>query len=148
MEPDEPAWLAWLKGVLTERGYDIKSPRGGGRAKLAKDTGLAGSSVTRIMSGQVPEYETIVLLSRHLDVSLSEFLIRTGRAMEADFHNPGNDSGHVDVLSGKPLTPEELAVAAGVPTGDRDWFVTMVRRLRKPGARDDSAENGGAAAEG
>lgn len=142
------SWLTWLEGVLTERGYDVKSPRGGGKAKLAKDTGLADSSVTRLMSGQVPQYDTLLLLARHLDKPLPELLIRAGRAQEADFNQSGIEIGHVGVSSDNPLTPEELAEAAGVPRDDREWFVTMIRRLRKRGVRDDSAENGGAAVEG
>ncbi|WP_406337326.1 helix-turn-helix domain-containing protein [Streptomyces sp. NBC_00649] len=147
-EPLEPGWLTWLKGTLIEREYDVKSPRGGGRAKLAKETGLAASTVTRILSGQVPDFENQVILARHLGVPLSEFLIRTGKATEADFPYPSNESSHIDVSSQQSLTPEELAALAGVPEADKDWFTTMVRSLRRRGPTDNGNAAGGAAAEG
>ncbi|MFF4403756.1 transcriptional regulator [Streptomyces sp. NPDC001404] len=146
-QEDEPGWLVWLKGILVERGYDVRSPRGGGKAKLSKETGLASSSVSRIMSGQVPDFESQLTLSRHLGVPLHVFLIRTGRAAADDFAQQGQEIGHVGVVSETPLTPEELAAAAGVPRGDIEWFATMVRSLRKRGDTDGSAA-GGAAAEG
>jgi hypothetical protein len=155
----QPDWLVWLVGILTERGYDVKSPRGGGQARLARETGLAGSTINRIIKeGQVPDFESQVRLSRHLGLSLDEFLIRTGKAKRSDFgadteseeHFPFgmNESGHVGVASGKRLTPEEIAALAGVPEGDKDWFTTMVRSMRKRGPSDDGSTTGGAVAEG
>lgn len=156
--PDQPDWLVWLVGILTEQDYDVKSPRGGGRARLAQETGIAPSTISRIMSGQAPDYESQVRLSRHLGLSLGEFLIRTGKAKRSDFRsdetleedfpfNP-NETGQIGVASGKRLTPEEIAALAGVPEGDKDWFTTMVRSMRKRGPSDGGSATGGAAAEG
>lgn len=139
-------WLTWLQGQLAERGYDVTTDRGG-KARLANDAGIAPSSVSRILSGKVPDYDLQIVLARFLGVSLDEMLIRTGKAAKSDFHHPRIESGQDEVSSEKPLTPEELAALAGVPRDDRDWFVTMVRRLRKQGDAHGSAA-GGAAAEG
>ncbi|MYT22791.1 helix-turn-helix domain-containing protein, partial [Streptomyces sp. SID7760] len=133
--------------LLADRGYDITSPRSGGKTRLAEDAGVAPATVTRILSGRVPDLDIQVVLSRFLGVPLDEFLVRTGKAAEGDFQHSRYESGHSAVSSENSLTPEELAVAAGVPREDRDWFVTMVRRLRKQGDADGSAA-GGAAAEG
>lgn len=146
-EHEQVGWLTWLQGQLAERGYDITSARGGDKARLAQDAGIAPSSVTRILSGKVPDLDLQIALSRFLGVSLDELLIRTGKAAKTDFHHPQIGSGQSAVSSEKPLTPEELAALGGVPREDRDWFVTMVRRLRKQGDAHDSAA-GGAAAEG
>ncbi len=146
-EQEQPGWLIWLQGRLADRGYDVTSPRSGSKTRLAEDAGIAPATVTRILSGRVPDLDIQVQLSRFLGVPLDEFLVRTGKATEGDFQHSRHESGHSAVLSENPLTPEELAVAAGVPRDDRDWFVTMVRRLRKQGDAQSSAA-GGAAAEG
>lgn len=144
--PERPEWLTWLTGVLTDNGYNM-SERGGGRAKLSREAGLAPAIIARLMDGQPPSYESQLALSRATGIPLRELLIRTGRATEADFSLPGMETSQIGVSSGKPLTPEELAVAAGVPEGDHDWFVTMVRRMKRRTNESDSAA-GGAAAEG
>ncbi|MEV5911114.1 helix-turn-helix transcriptional regulator [Streptomyces chartreusis] len=154
----QPDWLVWLVGILLERGYDVKSPRGGGQAQLARDTGLAGSTINRIVKeGQTPDYDSQVRLSRQLGLSLPEFLIRTGKAQPSDFSSDEadgdfpfnlNESGHLKVMSERRLTPEEIASLAGVPDGDKDWFTTMVRSMRKRGPSDGRSAAGGAAAEG
>lgn len=141
-------WLTWLKGLLIERGYDVTSPRAGGQAKLVKDTGIGQATIQRLIAeGKVPAYDTLVLLSRHLAVPLEELLIRTGKAREDDFPQRGSESDQIRVSSGKPLTPEEIAALADVPEEDRDWFATMIRRMRRRGDDGDSTA-GGAAAEG
>lgn len=143
-----PQWLVWLTGVLTDKGYDLSSERSGGRAVLARDTGLSQGIVSRLMDGQSVSFETLLSLSRGTGIPYAELLIRTGKATEADFSLPGEKIGHIGVQSGKRLTPEEVAVAAGVPEEDQAWFATMVRRLKKGGIDDSDSAAGGAAAEG
>lgn len=144
---ERPPWLTWLVGALTDLGYDM-SERGGGRAQLARDAGLAAAIIARLMDGKVPSYESQRAISRATGIPLPELLVRTGRAAEEDFAHSGSLSSHSEVLSGKPLTPEKLAVLAGVPEDDQDWFVTMVRRLKRGNAGDGDSAAGGAAAEG
>ncbi|MFD0078178.1 helix-turn-helix domain-containing protein [Streptomyces sp. NPDC127166] len=144
---NQAGWLTWLQGLLADRGYDVTSARSGDKTRFAVDAGLAPATVTRILGGKAPDLEVQVTLSRFLGVSLDELLVRTGKASETDFYHLPNESGQTAVSSEKPLTPEELAAMAGVPKDDRDWFVTMVRRLRKQGDANGSAA-GGAAAEG
>ncbi|WP_327162052.1 helix-turn-helix transcriptional regulator [Streptomyces zaomyceticus] len=144
---DRAGWLIWLQGLLADRGYDVTSARSGDKTRFALDAGLAPATVTRILGGKAPDLEVQVTLSRFLGVSLDELLVRTGKAEETDFHHSMNESGHTAVSSETRLTPEELAVAAGFPREDREWFATMVRRLRKQADENGSAA-GGAAAEG
>ncbi|MFI9600379.1 hypothetical protein ACIHCX_10940 [Streptomyces sp. NPDC052043] len=145
--PGEPAWLTWLKGELTDRGYDVTSERGGGRARLVRETGLGLATISRVLDGKVPGYETQLVLSRHLGIPIEHFLIRTGKAASTDFLTVGSETDHSRVSSGQELTPEEIAVLAGVPEDDRPWFTTMIRRLRRAGDDGDST-TGGAVAEG
>jgi transcriptional regulator with XRE-family HTH domain len=146
---DQPPedWLTWLRRIVRARGYDIDSPRGGGPTKLAADTGLAPATVSRILDGVAPGYETCVILARVLEIPLPLLLIRAGKATEDDFPQAGATIDQTGVLSGKPLSPEEVAIAAGVPDGDRDWFATMVRRMRREIGADEGTA-GGAAAKG
>lgn len=116
---------------------------------LARDTGIAPATISRIVTAaQVPDFETQLVLARTLGFSVREFLIRTGKAAPEDFPETGAQTGHAPVVSGKPLTPRELAEAAGVPDGDLDWFEIMVRRLRSGGDAGGDSTAGGAAAEG
>jgi transcriptional regulator with XRE-family HTH domain len=136
-----------LKGELSDRGYDVTSERGGARARLSKETGLGIATISRVLDGQIPGYETQLVLSRHLGIPVETFLIRTGKATREDFLEQGSESDHSEVSSPKLLTPEEVAALAGVPEDDRPWFTTMIRRLRKSSNNGDSTA-GGAAAEG
>lgn len=145
--PAEPEWLTWLKGELAERGYDVTSPRGGAQSRLVKETGLGLATISRMFDGGVPGYETQLVLARHLGIPVETFLVRTGKATQSDFGNRGSKSGHTEVSSDRPLTPEEIAALAGVPEDDRPWFTTMIRRLRKSSG-DGGSTMGGAAAEG
>lgn len=145
---ERPTWLPWLIGVLTDKGYDLGQGRTGGRAQLAQDTGLSGGIITRLLVGEPVSYETLLALSRGTGIPIAELLIRTGKASEEDFSLPGPESGQIAVSSGKRLTPEEVAEAAGVPEEDRPWFTTMVRRMRRSDTGDGGSSAGGAAAEG
>lgn len=140
-------WQPWLTGVLTDRGYDLSSSRSGGRTQLARDTGLSGGIITRLLAGDPVSYETLLSLARGTGIPITELLIRTGKASTDDFSPPGPESSQIAVSSGNPLTPEEVAEAAGVPEEDRPWFTTMVRRMRRNIGDDDSSARG-AAAEG
>lgn len=138
-------WLAWLRRILLLRGYDLDSR--GSIAQLVRDTGLAQATVSRMLTGAIPSLETCVVLARVLNVPLPFLLIRTGKVHEDDFPQAGAIIDQTGVLSGKPLSPEEVAIAANVPDGDREWFATMVRRMRREGDAQDGTA-GGAAAEG
>lgn len=139
-----PTWVAWLKHRARERGYDVDAH--GVKARLANDTGIAAATISRAFNGVVPEYDTLRTLARHLDIQLAELLIRTGKAEHADFGSGGSYADHSGVLSENPLSPEEVAVAAGVPEEHRDWFATMVRQMRKED--QGGSTTGGAVAEG
>lgn len=136
-------WLTWLTRILLLRGYDLDSR--GIKAQLTRDTGLPQATVSRLLAGATPSLETSVVLARILDVPLPLLLIRTGKVNQEDFPQAGAIIDQTGVLSGKPLSPEEVAIAAGVPDEDREWFTTMVRRMRREGGTDDGTTWGAAA---
>ncbi|MDT0381371.1 helix-turn-helix transcriptional regulator [Streptomyces sp. DSM 42041] len=134
-------WVTWLRETLQERGYDVDSPRGGGKTQLAADLDMAGSSVTRLLTGgSMPNHETVVRLAKVLDVPLAELLVRTGKAAESDFPQTGSKLDHSEVSSVTPMTPEQLAAAAKVPQAHRAWFEEMVRNFMNEA---DSEQHGG-----
>ncbi|MFG2468678.1 helix-turn-helix domain-containing protein [Streptomyces canus] len=139
-------WLPWLTGVLTGKGYDLD--RRGGRTQLAQDTGLSGGIITRLLGGEAVSYETLLSLSRGTGIPIQDLLIRTGKAERDDFSHSESETGHIEVSSGKRLSPEEVAIAAGVPEEDRAWFTTMLKRMQKSGTDNGGSSAGGAAAEG
>lgn len=143
-----PTWLAWLTGVLTSKGYDLSPGRSGGKAQLARDTGLSQGIITRLLSGEAVSYETLLSLSRGTGIPVADLLIQTGKATQRDFSHTEMKIGQPDVLSERRLTPEEVAEAAGVPEEDRPWFTTMVKRMRRIDTGDGGSSAGGAAAEG
>ncbi|MFE7571485.1 helix-turn-helix domain-containing protein [Streptomyces sp. NPDC057539] len=115
------------------RGYDIDSPRGGGKSKLADDAGVHRAAVSRLLQRQsMPDLETMRRLAAVLSVPLRDMLIRSGRLSEDDLPVTGHRRREEE--SGPPrLTPEEAARRIGVPTELRETFVKVVRQFLPEG---------------
>jgi transcriptional regulator with XRE-family HTH domain len=86
-------FAAWLRDRMTSRGYDL-SPRGGGRRRLAEQTGLGTTTISRILNGDAhnPDPDSLRRIAETLSLPFGETLIRAG-----------------------VLTPEELGVAQSTP---------------------------------
>ncbi|GAA2395786.1 hypothetical protein GCM10010420_21660 [Streptomyces glaucosporus] len=122
-------FAAWIEGLLRERGYDIDSPRGGGRSKLADDAGVHRAAVSRLLQRQsMPDLETMRRIAVVLGVPLREMLIRSGRLTAEDLpvHGVQPDAGGDDRSR---LSPEEAARRMGVPPELRDLFVRVARQF-------------------
>lgn len=86
----------YLSKAARAAGYDIDSPRGGGRKALAEATGMSQSSVGRTLSGDtVPNARILPVLADVLGVPRNEVLAMAGvdveqqaTAAEADFFQP------------------------------------------------------------
>ncbi|WP_328911027.1 helix-turn-helix domain-containing protein [Streptomyces sp. NBC_00234] len=115
------------------RGYDIDSPRGGGKSRLADDAGVHRAAVSRLLQRQsMPDLETMRRLAGVLGVPLRDMLIRSGRLTEEDLPVvavrrviPGEDS----LL----LSPEEAARRMGVPPELREMFVKVAAQFLPEG---------------
>lgn len=118
-----PRFAQWIGDLIRRRGYDIDTPRGGGRTALATQVGMSASSVGRMLGGQaIPEVRALVALARALGVPVRTMLIRAGVVSEEDLPPFGADvvePGRIDLY--------EAAAAAGVPPGKRDLFVGLVQ---------------------
>ncbi len=125
------AFAAWMEGLMRARGYDIDSPRGGGKTRLAEDAGVHRAAVTRLLQRRsMPDLETMRGLSRALGVPVRDVLIRSGKLTEQDLPLPPTPAG-----PGTPtLSPEQAASALGIPEHRRTDFVQLTERLRQPPA--------------
>ncbi|MEC4016412.1 helix-turn-helix transcriptional regulator [Streptomyces sp. H27-D2] len=132
-EAEEGAGLdtfaAWIEILMRSRGYDIDSPRGGGKSRLADDAGVHRAAVSRLLQRQsMPDLDTMRRLARVLDVPLRDMLIRSGRLSEQDLPIPFYYSATGD-QSYAPLTPEEAALRMGIPPDLREMFVKIVKQF-------------------
>ncbi|MFE6828039.1 helix-turn-helix domain-containing protein [Streptomyces sp. NPDC057690] len=126
------AFAAWVEDLMRERGYDIDSPRGGGKSRIADEAGVHRAAVTRLLQRQsMPDLETTRRLARVLGVPVRDMLIRSGRLTAeelADPHDylaspaPGADFGRRPTL-------EEVADLLGVPADRREMFVRVVEQF-------------------
>ncbi|MFJ8082000.1 helix-turn-helix domain-containing protein [Streptomyces sp. NPDC096205] len=119
----------YIRPAVLAAGYDIDSPRGGGRKELADATGMSPSSVGRMLAGQtLPDPVHLERLAEVLQLPLMEMLIRSGvvsaragqAAKPSTQHPPPNT----------PLTPETAARLLGIRSPDRvQMFAAMARTL-------------------
>lgn len=65
----EGPFSAFVRARAVRVGYDIDSPRGGGKKALAERSGMSHASVSRMLSGKaVPAAESLEGLAQALDV--------------------------------------------------------------------------------
>lgn len=142
------AFAAWVEDLMRRRGYDIDSPRGGGKSRIADEAGVHRAAVTRLLQRQsMPDLETTRRLARVLGVPIRDMLIRSGRltAEELPVPQETTDASLLPRLVGTdtPPTLEELAEVLGVPADRRDMFVKVVEQfLPTPPAAGRTGEAG------
>ncbi|MFF9635225.1 helix-turn-helix domain-containing protein [Streptomyces bacillaris] len=119
------SFATWIEELIRRRGFDIDSPRGGGKSRLADEAGVHRAAITRLLQRQsMPDLETTRRLAQVLQVPVRDMLIRSGRLTEEDLPLPSAPAG-APVAGGRPLTLEEAAVALGVPADQREMFVRV-----------------------
>lgn len=136
-----------IKDAARAAGYDMDSPRGGGRRQLARDVGMSESSVGRMLDGKtLPQPHFYEALARAVNLRVSLLLVEAGIISQETL----TETPRPRVVS--PITPEVAARELGITDpGDRSLFLGMVERLRadRPtGPRANDAEAGGEAAHG
>lgn len=129
---DLDAFAAWVEDLMRERGYDIDSPRGGGKSRIADEAGVHRAAVTRLLQRQsMPDLETTRRLARVLGVPVRQMLIRSGRLTAEELADPHEylTSPAPSAEFGRRPTLEEVAELLGVPTDRRDMFVRVVEQF-------------------
>ncbi|MFE4858151.1 helix-turn-helix domain-containing protein [Streptomyces sp. NPDC056670] len=126
---DMERFAGWVEDLMRERGYDIDSPRGGGRSRLAEDAGVHRAAVTRLLQRQsLPDLETMRALARVLGVGLRDMLIESGRVTADDLPVPDGPRGGEGAGRGR-ITPAEAAGLLGIPDSHRRQFVEMAEMI-------------------
>lgn len=122
-------FAGWVEDVMRARGYDIDSPRGGGKTKLAEDAGVHRAAVTRLLQRQsMPDLDTMRGLARALGVPVRDVLIRSGRLTEEDL--PEAPAPPAVPSPNAALSAEQAAAALGIPEHLRAAFVQITEQLR------------------
>lgn len=99
---------AFVQARAVHVGYNLSSPRSGGRKKLADDTGISHASVCRMLNGQtIPAAESFERLANALDVYVGVLFELAGIV------SPGalTLGAAVDL---KPLTARQAAARLGI----------------------------------
>ncbi|MDH6217578.1 helix-turn-helix domain-containing protein [Streptomyces pseudovenezuelae] len=129
--PDLDAFATWVEGLMRDRDYDIDSPRGGGKSRIADEAGVHRAAVTRLLQRQsMPDLETTRRLARVLGVPVRDMLIRSGRLTAEELADPHERVPPTPgAESGRRPTPAEVADLLGVPADRRDMFVRVVEQF-------------------
>ncbi|MEV7285460.1 helix-turn-helix transcriptional regulator [Streptomyces sp. NPDC093252] len=133
---DLEAFAGWVEDLMRHRGYDIDSPRGGGRSRIADEAGVHRAAVTRLLQRQsMPDLETTRRLARALGVPVRDMLIRSGRLTAEELADPrertagaGAGAGTGVRTDGRPSL-EEVADLLGVPADRREMFARVVQQF-------------------
>ncbi|MET9094372.1 helix-turn-helix transcriptional regulator [Streptomyces cyaneofuscatus] len=119
-------FTAWIEELIRARGYDIDSPRGGGKSRLADEAGVHRAAITRLLQGQsMPDLETTRRLAHVLRVPVRDMLIRSGRLSEEDLPLPALGGDSEAAAPHRRLTLEEAAAGLGVPRDQWDMFIRV-----------------------
>lgn len=119
----------YIRPAVVAAGYDIDSPRGGGKKRLAEHTGVSQSSIGRMLAGQtMPGPLLLEKLAVVLGLPLTEVLVRSG--MVTDGRNVSQDPAppapHVP-----PLSVEDAARRLGITSPKSvKIFKAMVETLK------------------
>ncbi|MCK8680328.1 helix-turn-helix transcriptional regulator [Streptomyces lichenis] len=125
---DPETFTAWIQEVIRRQGYDIDSPRGGGKSRLADEAGVHRAAITRLLQGQgTPDLETMRRLAHVLRVPVRDMLVRSGRLAEEDLPLPKlpEHTPLADEPRPARLTLEQAAAALGVPADQREMFIRV-----------------------
>ncbi|MDT0610117.1 helix-turn-helix transcriptional regulator [Streptomyces lancefieldiae] len=117
-------FAAWIEELIRRRGFDIDSPRGGGKSRLADEAGVHRAAITRLLQRQsMPDLETTRRLAQVLQVPVRDMLIRSGRLTEDDLPLPSAPTA--GAAGERRLTLEEAADGLGVAAEQREMFIRI-----------------------
>lgn len=134
------AFATWVEDLMRRRGYDIDSPRGGGKSRIADEAGVHRAAVTRLLQRQsMPDLETTRRLARVLGVPVRDMLIRSGRLTAEELPLPAGEAAP-GAGPGRPPTLEELAEVLAIPADRRDMFIRVVGQFLPVAAGEEGAD--------
>lgn len=120
-------------------GYDVDSPRGGGKKALAEQAGMSHASVSRMLAGQtIPSPSFFQSLARAVRVEVGDLFVISGLLSGGELSRSSP--------SPRPLSPREAASDLGIRDPSKvQLFEAMVRAflLEQEEAEDDDSEGKG-----
>lgn len=108
-------------------GYDIDSPRGGGKKAIATAAGMSHASVSRMLAGlSIPDPMFFESLAATLNLEVGNMLVRAGVLSEASLAvQPSGPPEEID--------PRAVARSLGITSPDKiEAFVSMTKVLAEP----------------
>jgi transcriptional regulator with XRE-family HTH domain len=103
---DQPAFTRWLRAEMARKGYPVGSPRAGGIARLAADTGIGQASISRLVNGQaVPSIDILRKLGDIFGRNLAEMMVAAGQADPQDLRLA--DQGNAAEAQSAPVPSAE-----------------------------------------
>lgn len=131
---DLEGFATWIEGLIRERGYDIDSPRGGGKSRLADAAGVHRAAITRLLQRHsMPDLETMRRLARVLRVPVREMLVRSGQLTADELPLSSAPAGAAGGGADEPLTLERAAELLGIPAEQREMFVRVAGQFLPEG---------------
>ncbi|KRV48797.1 hypothetical protein AQ490_23285 [Wenjunlia vitaminophila] len=119
--PRTRQFAAYIREAARRAGYDIDSPRGGGKTAIAKTAGMSPSSVGRMLSGQaMPDPSYLEPLAGALGVPVLALFVQAGLISDhATRHPPA-----------APVTPiRNAGEQLGLKGSHLDLFEALVQVL-------------------
>lgn len=123
-------FAGYIRPAVVAAGYDIDSPRGGGKKELADATGMSPSSVGRMLAGAtLPDPVHLERLAEVLHLDFMDLLVESGLLSSRRGGSP------VDPVA-RPRSPEEVTAEAAHMLGIRDpdrvqMFKAIVKTLQQ-----------------
>ncbi|WP_236243165.1 helix-turn-helix domain-containing protein [Streptomyces sp. CC228A] len=116
---------AHVAAAARAAGYDIDSPRGGGKKALAERSGMSHASVSRMLAGQtIPDPTFFEPLAEALGLNVAELLVLAGVVSEAKLLEAPTEA------SRRAKSPREAAADLGITDPSKvHLFEAMVRAL-------------------
>ncbi|MEV8546270.1 helix-turn-helix transcriptional regulator [Streptomyces sp. NPDC051572] len=113
----------YVSDAARAAGYDIDSPRGGGKKALAAKAGMSHASVSRMLAGQtIPDPKFFESLADALDLEVGRMLVEAGVLSERSLS--------YEELRPQEIDPREVARTLGITAPDKiELFVTMAKAL-------------------
>lgn len=117
----------WIRPAVVAAGFDIDSPRGGGKKELARLTGASQSSIGRMLAGQtMPGPVLLEQLAEVLGLPLTELLVQSGMVS-----NRTNMARTSKAAPSPSLSAEDAARRLGIRSAKSvKIFKAMVETLR------------------
>lgn len=144
-EDKPPPFGEWLRREMQRRGYDTEGPRAGGRTRLAAETGISLSVISRILiDNRVPEIKALRAIGQRFGYSLGEMLVHAGLAEPDEFgvhvrvsptENASSPHTGVDIppevdLDVLPEWERHVWLTPGLTIEERRMMILLVRLAR------------------